>query len=257
MVRRDFVRVAAAFSAAGVAGCAGTVHPEPVPDLAYATLRARPSRRTESVKRGVQRLGIASERDGFLYVPSSYSAGNPAPLIVLLHGAGSSSSDWSGFLFTKLFDDPPVIVLAPDSRDRLWDVSMGGFGQDVRFIDDALDLTFGMCNVDTSHIALGGFSDGASYTLSLGLTNGDLFTNLMAFSPGYMKPAAKRGKPKIFIAQGRRDAVLPISTTRNVIVPSLRKDGYDVDFEEFDGPHTVKLDELAGAMHWFLMEPTR
>lgn len=252
MVRRDFVRVATAISVAGVAGCAGTVRPETVPDLAYATLRARPGRRTENVKRGVQRLGIASARDGFLYVPSSYSSETPAPLIVLLHGAGSSSSDWSGFLFTKLFDDPPVIVLAPDSRDALWDVSMGGFGQDVRFINDALELTFGMCNVDASHLALGGFSDGASYTLSLGLTNGDLFTNLIALSPGYMKPAAKRGKPKIFIAHGRQDTVLPISTTRKVIVPSLRKDGYDVDFEEFDGPHAVKLDELTGAVRWFV-----
>ena len=251
MVRRDFVRVAAALSAAGAAGCAATAVPEPVPDPAYATLRSRPGRRTESVKRGVQRLGISTGRDGFLYVPLSYSSETPAPLVVLLHGAGSSSSDWSGFLFTKLFDDPPVIVLAPDSRDALWDVSMGGFGQDVRFIDDALELTFGMCNVDPSHLALGGFSDGASYTLSLGLTNGDLFTNLMAFSPGYMKPAAKRGKPRIFIGHGREDKVLPIETTRRVIVPSLRKDGYDVDFEEFEGLHTVRIDELARAMQWF------
>ena len=252
MVRRDFVRVTAALSAAGVGGCAPIVLPEPVPDLAYATLRSRPGRRTENVKRGVQRLGISTGRDGFLYVPSSYSSATPAPLLVLLHGAGRDSSDWSGFLFTKLFDDPPVIVLAPDSRDPLWDVSMGGFGQDVRFIDDALELTFRMCTIDASHIALGGFSDGASYTLSLGITNGDLFTNLMAFSPGFIRPAAKRGKPKIFIRHGRQDKVLSIDNTRRVIVPSLRKDGYDVDFEEFDGPHTVKLDELTGAMQWFV-----
>ena len=251
LTRWEFIQSAGTGAVVCLLGCVATAKPEPSIDLAYATLRARPGRRTENVKRGVQRLGISTGRDGFLYVPSSYSSETPAPLLVLLHGAGRDSSDWSGFLFTKLFDDPPVIVLAPDSRDALWDVSMGGFGQDVRFIDDALELTFGMCNIDASYIALGGFSDGASYTLSLGLTNGDLFTNLMAFSPGYMKPAAKRGKPKIFIGHGRQDQVLPIDTTRRAIVPSLRKDGYDVDFEEFDGPHTVKLDELARAMRWF------
>ena len=173
-------------------------------------------------------------------------------MVVLLHGAGSESSDWSGFLFMKLFDDPPVIVLAPESRGRVWDVSMGGFGQDVRFIDQALELTFGMCNVNPRHLALAGFSDGASYTLSLGITNGDLFTNLMAFSPGYMKPAAKRGQPRIFVAHGTEDRVLPIDTTRKSIVPSLRRDGYDVLYDEFEGPHTVTSDELRRAMRWFL-----
>jgi phospholipase/carboxylesterase len=36
-------------------------------------------------------------------------------------------------------------------------------------------------------VALGGFSDGASYALSLDLTNGDLFASLIAFSPGFIQ----------------------------------------------------------------------
>lgn len=38
--------------------------------------------------------------------------------------------------------------------------------------------------IDPAHVAIGGFSDGASCALSLGLVNGDLFTHVMAFSPG-------------------------------------------------------------------------
>lgn len=32
-----------------------------------------------------------------------------------------------------------------------------------------------------------GFSDGASYALSLGLPNGNLFSHIVAFSPGFMR----------------------------------------------------------------------
>jgi len=86
-----------------------------------------------------------------------------------------------------------------------------------------------MCNVDPKHLALGGFSDGASYALSLGMTNGDLFTALMAFSPGFSRPAANRGKPRIFVAHGRQDQILAIDATSRPIVRSLKKDGYDVE----------------------------
>ena len=38
-----------------------------------------------------------------------------------------------------------------------------------------------------------GFSDGASYALSLGAANGDLFTHIAAFSPGFMRPPVSVG----------------------------------------------------------------
>lgn len=137
-------------------------------------------------------------------------------------------------------------MIGPDSRGPTWDVLREGWGPDVGFIDEALDLTFGMCS-----IAIGGFSDGASYALSLGLTNGDLFTALMAFSPGFSRPAAKRGKPRIFVAHGRQDQILAIDATSRPIVRSLKNDGYEVEYEEFEGRHTVTADEVARAMRWF------
>jgi phospholipase/carboxylesterase len=64
-----------------------------------------------------------------------------------------------------------------------------------------------------------GFSDGASYALSLGLTNGDLFRHVIAFSPGFMAPAARRGEPPVFVSHITRDGVLPIGVTSHRIVP--------------------------------------
>ena len=97
-----------------------------------------------------------------------------------------------------------------------------------------------------------GFSDGASYALSLGLTNGDLFTHVLAFSPGFMAPRKRRGKPRLFLSHGTRDRVLPIDPCSRRIVPQVRRAGYDVTYREFDGPHTVPDEIAREAVDWFL-----
>ena len=82
---------------------------------------------------------------------------------------------------------------------------VGGYGPDIEFIDRALEWVFDRLALDTRRLAITGFSDGASYSLSLGLTNGDLFTRVIAFSPGFMVPARRRGKPPVFVSHGTHD----------------------------------------------------
>lgn len=93
--------------------------------------------------------------------------------------------------------------------------------------------------MDPAHIAVEGFSDGASYALSVGITNGDLFTHVIAFSPGFMAPAGQQGLPHLFISHGTRDEVLPINACSRKIMPQVERAGYDVLYREFDGSHTV------------------
>ncbi len=241
-------------SLVGTLACSSTAKREVEPDNSYAIVRSRPGRRTENAKIGWQRLGLelGTGRDGWMYVPPSYSIATPLPLIVLLHGAGGAGSDWTRLPVADVFDNPPMIVLAPDSRDQTWDIRFGGFGQDVRFIDDALAFVFRSTNVDPAHIALGGFSDGASYALSLGITNGDLFSAVIAFSPGFYEPAAHHGRPRIFISHGTQDGILAIDETSREIIKKLRSQGYSVQFDEFTGGHRIPLEEAKKAMRWFV-----
>jgi len=173
-----------------------------------------------------------------------------APLALTLHGAGGDAR--SGiFHFLHLADVAGVVLLAPESRGRTWDVLVDGYGPDVEFIDRALEWTFARLMLDTRRLAITGFSDGATYALSLGLTNGDLFTHLIAFSPGFMAPATRRGKPPVFVSHGTRDRVLPIERCSRRIVPQLDRAGYRVRFREFDGPHTVPESIAREALRWF------
>ena len=218
-----------------------------------ARLLARPGRPKslkETAEPGLHELGLGQGRDGFLYVPKGYRADRPAPLAVMLHGAGGSARPALG-PFLGLADDAGLVLLAIDSRRQTWDVIQGGYGPDVAFLDRALELTFARCAIDPKRIAAEGFSDGASYALSIGVTNGDLFSHVIAFSPGFMAPKDQQGRPGIYVSHGTRDQVLPIDSCSRRLVPRLRSAGYEVLYREFDGPHTVPEDIALEALRWF------
>lgn len=186
-----------------------------------------------------------------LYVPAGYDRERPAPLAVMLHGAGGNASHGLRLL-ADVADTHGLLLLAPASRGGTWDVIGGQYGPDVALIDRALRETFARCAVDPARLAVGGFSDGGSYALSLGLTNGDLFTHVVALSPGFMAAAARQGRPRIFVSHGTRDETLPIAVCSRRLVPALRQAGYDVTYQEFEGPHTVPPRIAALAADWFL-----
>lgn len=190
-------------------------------------------------------------RGGLLYVPPSYDPARPAPLAVMLHGAGGTGVHGLGLLRAQA-DAAGLILLAPASRRQTWDAIGGQFGPDVAAVDRALAHVFARYAVDPERLAVGGFSDGASYALSLGITNGDLFEHILAFSPGFTAHAARHGTPRMFISHGTRDATLPIAACSRRIVPALQRAGYDVTYQEFDGPHTVPPHIAGEAVDWFL-----
>ncbi len=215
-------------------------------------LSARPGTPTEpALPPGVHPLGLGTGRDGLVYVPAGHQPERPAPLVVMLHGAGGNA-DHGLDLIRALADDAGLVVVAPESRAGTWDVITGGYGEDVAFIDRALRQVFRRHAVDPARVAVGGFSDGASYAVSLGLTNGDLFPHVIAFSPGFAAPAKRHGSPRLFVSHGTQDSVLPISSTSRRIVPRMERDGYDVRYREFDGPHAVPPEIAQEALTWFL-----
>lgn len=214
---------------------------------ARGRLAARPGGASGAAEPGLHRMALARERDGLLYVPPGLEG--PALLAVMLHGAGGSAQSGIAHLMPWA-DAAGLLLLAPDSAGRTWDMVEGGYGPDVSTLDALLEQVFARCAVDPARLAVGGFSDGASYALSLGVGNGDLFTHAVAFSPGYMAPPEPVGAPRLFVSHGTRDAVLPIDRCSRRVVPQLRRAGYAVEYVEFDGPHTVPAAIARRAVEW-------
>jgi phospholipase/carboxylesterase len=200
---------------------------------------------------GTRPLGAGGKRDGLLCIPRVIAADRPAPLLVMLHGAGGAAANVMPMV-ADTAEAHGTVILAPDSRDVTWDVIHKDYGEDVAFLDRALAEVFRVCPIDPARIAIAGFSDGASYALSLGLLNGALFRGIIAFSPGFALPTQSEDRPAIFISHGREDPVLPIERCGRRIAVRLRSLGYAVDYREFVGGHVVPTEMVDAAFRRLL-----
>ncbi len=201
---------------------------------------------------GTQTLKFDSEKESLLYVPKFYNPNTPAALAVMLHGSGGIAAHGLSYLH-EYADQKNLVLLAPASQDYTWDIILGNsFDKDVIFLDGALQFVFERYSINPEHIAVGGFSDGASYALCMGLTNGDLFKYIIAFSPGFFYVTDHNGGPAIFISHGVHDRILSINSCSRRIVPKLKKRGLQVLYHEFNGEHEMPANIKQEAIQWFL-----
>lgn len=198
---------------------------------------------------GLHPLGQGGGRDGALSVPAGRPAGR-LPLVVLLHGHGGSAARMlrrAGPLAEA------ALVVLPESLGATWDVLEGGYGPDIARLDSALARILAGWPVDPARLAIGGFSDGASYALSVALMNGDLFSHALAFSPGFAAPLGIEGRARIFISHGTEDPILPIDGCSRRLVPKLQHGGWPVRYREFEGGHELP-EAVAREALGFLMD---
>ena len=249
ITRREALRRSALSTVAiAVGGCLGSTETEAGETNARLSIKVTAPSRTTAP--GLYPLQLGVSRDGLMYVPSSYKPEVAAPIVLLLHGAGRASNE----LVTPMrdyADKVGLVLLAVDSRSGTWDAIVSGvFFDDVQFIERAFAFAIDRVRVDANRVRIAGFSDGGTYSLSLGLINGDLFTRVAAFSPGFVIDGPRKGTPKFFMTHGTRDSILPIDQTSRQIVPVLKQLGYDVQYSEFDGGHGVTEELLEQATTW-------
>ena len=129
--RRDFLKLAGgAAAAAGIASAGllsaacgeGNADGRTVGETQEGRLLARPAppppADAKAAPPGLRPLGLGRERDGLLYVPPGHGAARPAPLALMLHGAGG---DARGGLspFLGLAEGAGLAAAADHSSDNL------------------------------------------------------------------------------------------------------------------------------------------
>ncbi|MEO7655543.1 MAG: alpha/beta hydrolase-fold protein [Sphingomicrobium sp.] len=219
-------------------------------DIGKGELSARPAASVQTLAAGETKL----DSGGIIYRPATLPAGS-RPLLVLLHGHGQDNQQFIRML-EPWADHCGAIIFAPKAERITWDIIAKAkslessrsaprnapkkFGADAGRIDGELKSLFAAAPVDPRKVAIMGFSDGASYALSLGLPNPDLFKWVIALSPGFaLWPDKVTHSQHVFIAHGQKDQRLAFATTRDGIVGPLKQANVPVEFREFDGDHVM------------------
>lgn len=170
-----------------------------------------------------------------LYVPTGYRAGVPAPLIVALHGLGSTPAAIMRYQgLTDLAEERGYVVVAPMGyNERGWYGSRGPGRASTRGeaandpdnlgelsekdVMNVLALVRGEFTVDPDRVYLMGHSMGGGGTWHLGIKNPDLWAALGPVAPAiYTSPealAAIRHLP-VIVVMGDEDNLVRVDVTR-------------------------------------------
>jgi len=221
-----------------VGGCGGErgLETRDATQAAHSPLRfeAPPRGAVKACAPGEYELRVASGRRALVLVTAPSSA-SPRALLLALHGAGSGGAPGGLYAFRGAWSVPGLVIVAPAAAGTAWTLKT----TDVRFVERALQRAIARCKVDRRRLAIGGFSSGAGMALWLGLANGDRFRAVIALSGGGSLPDERIGKPRVFVAHGTLDAVIPIEAGGDALARELRGQGYDVTYRRFRGGHRV------------------
>lgn len=193
-------------------------------------------------------LDLPGEQGHRLLVPQTARSSEMLPLIIALHGAGGQDGGLNAIAL-RWAAARGALVIVPQSAASSWDVLRGGYGPDIAEIDRLIQWTGIHYALDPARVTLAGFSDGASYALSVGLSNGSLFRDIFAFSPGFAL-SRPQGRPRVFISHGTHDIVLPVTCGRG-LAERLSAGGYNVTYKEFAGGHMADEDSALEALDRF------
>lgn len=197
-------------------------------------LEARPRADAKHCAPGEYDLRVSPDRRALMRVTPPDRQRSRA-LLVALHGAGSGGAPGGLWALRGAWRVPGLVIVAPAAAGSAWTLG----GNDVGVVERALQQAFALCKIDPRRVAIGGFSSGAGMALWLGLANGDLFRGVIALSGGGSLPDARVGKPRVFVAHGTLDRVIPVDLGGDDVVRELRDLGYAVTYRRFRGGHRV------------------
>ena len=195
---------------------------------------------------------------GIAYRPEG--AEGARPLIVLLHGAGQQARPFVEAMRGEA-DRCGCLLLGVQSTAATWDLigqlnhegraraNFSSSDKDAVHIERAVGALVANGSADRRRIVLAGFSDGASYALSIGRAKPRLYYGIIAMAPGFqVEPKANEPSQRIVIAHSKTDRVLPYGRSRDAIFAPLKRAGYRAHFLTYDGGHSIDTQVMGQAI---------
>ena len=175
-----------------------------------------------------------------LLTPSAIEPDRSYPLITVFHGAGRQDE-----MLVKACREEPdrrgALFLIPRSVEPSWDLIHGGPGQcDLEFLEYAWDLIYRRYPIDPRRQVLIGYSDGASYALSLALSNPGFFDAALCWAAGFASMdraavGAENKRTRFYLEYGTADPLFPFDQIALPMRENLTRAGYRVEFSVDEG----------------------
>jgi phospholipase/carboxylesterase len=230
-----------------------------VDSLRLAVAHKEPEPREEASPTGFVTVERGASR-AILLTPAAIDPTRRYPLVTVLHGAGRQDE----LLVRACRDEPErrqALFLVPRSVQPTWDLIAGDERPDLDFLEWAYDLIYRRYPVDPERQALLGYSDGASYALSVGLSNPRLFRAVMGWAAGFAaiddtNLAPDDPRPPVLLEYGTHDPLFPFERVALPMRAELERLGYRVEFRvDEGGRHWPSGTFQSEALDWFASEP--
>ncbi len=160
------------------------------------------------------------ERSYRLFVPTTYDAAEPWPLLIALHPSGGDAQDMAAITdFNQLAERESFIVLYAEGPFGYWDYGAGlpewdgipDLLDDPGYISAVLEATLDEFNIDLNRISAAGFSNGArmAYRLACELNLAAIATVAATISDEIVKACPADKRLSVLYIQGTDDQVIP------------------------------------------------
>ncbi len=193
-----------------------------------------------------------------------------APMLLLLHGLRSNEDDL--FAIAPMLDERLLVVSvrAPfdegGGRYKWYDYQPNTAGSPIidtkqaeesrKMLIDFIEQLVQVYNADAERVYIGGFSQGAMMSYSVGLTQPDKVKGIASFSgniPDWVKEKlagkSELSKLSVFISHGKKDRVLSFSDALSD-KDFLEKMGINANFHSYEIAHTISRENIMDFQKW-------
>jgi polyhydroxybutyrate depolymerase len=152
----------------------------------------------------------------FLYLPSTWHRGRPAPLVLVFHGGGGRASGIAPHTgFSRLAEREGFVVAYPQGLNGRWNDGRGyaATHDDVGFVRALLDTLERELAIDPRRVYATGISNGAMFSYRLACDLPGTFAAVAPVAgamPADLAPACAHTQPVSVLAfQGTTDPLMP------------------------------------------------
>lgn len=161
-----------------------------------------------------------------LYIPASFNANSPAPLVFNLHGYSSNALEQQFYSeMDRVADTANFLVCYPNGVANAWNVgwAFGSTADDVGFMDTLIEVIRASYNIDTTRLYTCGMSNGGFMSYRLACERSERFAAIASvtgsITPSYINLCAPNRPVPVMEVHGTADFVVPYDGLASISLP--------------------------------------